>query len=165
MMDLEVHDLKYLRQWSSPLSIVILLLGLLLGSFPDSTREYLGSFYGPWFLPMEQCANFYHSIGAILLIAAVNNMPGMQKMLEAKACTFLGRISFSMYLLHSLVLGSVILFAFLYIYPSLGYGVTVLLLFPVYLALTFFCSYFFARYVDEKSTGISKSIYLQFFKK
>lgn len=165
MMDAEVNDLKWLRHWRAQLSIGIFILSLLLGSFPSGTEEYLGSFYSYWFLPIDQCSVFYHSIGAILLVASINNLPWIQKQLEAKSCTFLGRISFSMYLLHSLVLGSVILLAFLHIYPQVSYGWAVLLLLLPYLGLTFVCSYFFAIYVDEKSTVISKTIYVRYFKK
>lgn len=165
MMDAGVNHIKWATQWRPVPSFGILVFALLLGSFPSGDPMYIGDFYSRFLLPVTACANLYHCIAAILLIAAIHNLAFMQRFLEAKPLLFLGRISFSMYLLHSLVLGSVIMFTFLHIYPSVSYLRAVVIVLPLYLALTLFFSYFFSRYIDEKSMGISKSIYTRYFRK
>jgi peptidoglycan/LPS O-acetylase OafA/YrhL len=45
----------------------------------------------------------YHSLGAIMLISAVLMSTKLREMFETPACAFLGAISFSLYLTHSLI--------------------------------------------------------------
>ena len=90
----------------------LILGGLLLGSFPSLSFAH----YGFWefmydFKNGEKILNSYayvsiHVIGSIMLVAGVVLSPLLQKILSMRFFIFLGLISFSLYLIHPLVIGA-----------------------------------------------------------
>jgi peptidoglycan/LPS O-acetylase OafA/YrhL len=81
--------------------------GLLLGSYPYPSPTTPGYYRhllpGTWANPQQQA----HTVGAALLLAAVLGSPWAQRALVTPLPRFLGRVSFSLFLVHLLVLGSV----------------------------------------------------------
>ena len=127
------------------------LLGLYFGAFQYSSCFY--SFLPE--LPLFEIKNWYNAIGAILLVAAVANGVA-ERFLGSAVLIFIGKISFSLYLLHMPVLCSVI--CYLYVFGMQGKILTLFLL-VLYLGITILLSWFFYCYVDKRGISLSKKIF------
>lgn len=147
--------------------LTLLLFALFLGSIPSGDYNLGGELYQPilWNYKDFKSFEIYHIAGAVLLIWCIINLEALKKILSNKVILFLGRISFSSYLLHSLILGSVGLQIFIFFNHCWGYHSAVSITLIAFLTLTFIASYYFTLYVDEKSTNVSKKIFSKYFKK
>ncbi|MCC7302063.1 MAG: acyltransferase [Bacteroidia bacterium] len=133
--------------------------GLLLGSFPSLAWAYMS-----WwdFIKNQAILDhfvFIHSIGAIMVVAAVIMSPIMQKILGTKPLLFLGNISFSLYLLHPLVLGSFASSFFLDHHLDWGYNKTGLITFILYLLLSGLLAWIMTITVDRFSIHFTKKLF------
>jgi peptidoglycan/LPS O-acetylase OafA/YrhL len=143
----------------------LLLAGLFLGAYPSGRGVE-----GTWYASMEKeylvnSAVLYHILGAFLLILVLLNSKRMQKIFAHKYLLFLGEISFSMYLLHFIVLGSFSSFIFINLAPRMQYAPAFLLTFVTSLALIIALSYLMYLYVDMKAVRFSKLVYNRVFKR
>ena len=144
------------RKRYTALYFIILGAGLLLGSYPAG-RPVEGTMYAVMKLPV--IARLYHMFGAGLVLFSLLNLPALQSVLSRSVFVFLGKISFSLYILHFLLLGSLGCAIFCFVAPHLSYHsaflVTFLLTVPVMLiasALTY-------RFVDQKGVKLSQMVY------
>lgn len=104
---------------------------------------------------------FYNLIGACFITASVVQGFG-EKILQWRIPQFLGGISFSLYLLHFVVLCS---FSS-YVYVSLPMGRTsVLLNFASYVLVCVLVSFIFEKYIDKPSINISHQFSKKIFSK
>ncbi len=151
---------KYLVMFGAPL---LMLFGLFLGAYPTSNDrtgtifEHMGHSlydYTPWF----------HIIGAYVVILAFTLSLHMQRMVSTRVFRFLGFISFSLYLLHPLVMASVGSYAFLKMYNRFGYNSTVAAVFVICLAVMMPASWLMAKYIDNPGTKFARYVYERFFK-
>jgi peptidoglycan/LPS O-acetylase OafA/YrhL len=71
---------------------------------------------------------------------------------------YLGKISFSLYLLHLIVLGTVGCYLFNHLVWRIGYGEAAIVATGVALPLTFGVSSLYTNYVDLKSIAFSKRV-------
>ncbi len=144
------------------LMIGFLIVGLLLGSYPSS-----GIVRGTFFKFTEDTMlvtqyQIIHVIGAFLLIVSFIYSPLLQKIFSNKFFTFLGFISFSLYLLHPLVIGAFSCNLFMEWHPTMGYNKATLIIFMLTVLLTVGLSWVMAKYVDRFSLDFSKKYYLKF---
>ncbi|KAK4612346.1 O-acetyltransferase PaAT-1 [Fulvia fulva] len=97
---------------TSYLIIPLFLLALHLAGVPTHQPEdisYLRSSPGWYILSYLTPSNysvFYHFWSAVLLIVTIPRLPVIRKILESKGCQYLGRISYSLYLVHGPILWS-----------------------------------------------------------
>jgi len=142
---------------------IFLLAGLFLGAFP-SHGSVEGTFFEfadyNMFISRD---SLIHVIGAFFFVLAVNMSKRLQHFFSLKLFNFLGYISFSLYLLHALVLGSFTCYLFLQLQQIYSYNMAVLLAFIPSVALLIAVSYFMTNYVDKGSVRISKFIYNKWF--
>ncbi|MCC2546648.1 acyltransferase [Hymenobacter sp. BT175] len=146
--------------------LAVLLVGLLLGSYPTAdfvdVDQSLYRLLSPAWLAHETVILLTHMAGAALVIAGVLGSGGLQRVLSSRPLRWLGAISFSLYLLHFLVLGSLSSALFLALQPRLGYhaafGVMLLASGPVLLA----AAYAMYRLVDLPGMRLSKWLYARF---
>jgi peptidoglycan/LPS O-acetylase OafA/YrhL len=137
---------------------------LILGAW--TTTSIYTSLYArvhvPLFLPM-QLEIFAHTIGAIIIVVAVLRLSELSNIFERRSLQYLGRISFSLYLTHLLVLTTVGCFLFVHLFPHFGYKLAVLGSVAFALPLTFVVAGAYTRWVDVRSIALSKQIgnYLQ----
>ena len=115
------------EQYRHHFSRVLLILSLFMGSYPPGIPyDQLSKIYQ--FIPYFgiETMKYYHILGAVCLIIAIMASEALKKILSHRVLLFLGRISFSLYLLHILVIGSVgcKLFLFLIVNHSYSYAVT-----------------------------------------
>ena len=138
-------DPARLRRWTW----VFLLLGLLLGSAIPGTLLYT------W-LPLCEAfggQQFYRMIGAIFVVCAVRSGLG-SAFLQSRIVQYLGSISYSMYVLHFLVLASAVSFWHLAL-PVFPGKLAVLAL--LYLLFTLLASHLFRRFVDTPSITVART--------
>ncbi|XZF15247.1 acyltransferase family protein [Chitinophagaceae bacterium MMS25-I14] len=119
--------------------------GSLLYTFKTSVWNYM-----PWLF----------TIGAYLLILSFMMFPILQKLISIRPIRFMGYISFSLYLLHPLVLGSFSSWLFLKNYrgPS-SYNSTVLTVFISTIAVLIPLSWLVTKYVDQLGIRTAKRVY------
>ncbi len=151
---------KYL---ANSLAVVLLLFGLLLGSSPTS-GEVKGTIFEHVPSALAQYSG-YHLLGAFLLVLSFVMSPVLQRIISLRPFRFLGHISFSLYLLHPLFIGSFGCFVFLKIYGRFDYGYSVAIVFLLTTIVCLFLSWLMARYVDDPGIQLSKYVYKRWIKK
>lgn len=133
------------RRWwiFAPLGVY----GLVLGSCPSPAPNafYRSLVPGDWRDDIIQS----HMVGAVLLLAAVVALEPAQNLLSTAPCRFLGRVSFSLYLLHFLVLGSVGAATFTGLYGHVPYVVASGSALVLTVAVALLAAYLFTVAVDE----------------
>ncbi|WP_274648835.1 acyltransferase family protein [Paenibacillus humicola] len=140
----------------------ILLCGLYLGSFSyysfDNRAFWLLLHLG---VPdgLESERQLYNIIGAFCVLAAILVSPALKRSLSAKMFGFLGDVSFSLYLLHMLFLGTVSCWIFTRLHAILPYGVSFLLTFGLSIAPLLFLSYGMFRLIDRNAVKLSSYLY------
>jgi len=138
---------------------VILISGLFLGSYPVSplTGDSLYGFLNNGFFEAPKVT--YHVIGAGMVMYVLLNSRDLQRVFSSPVPVFLGKISYSLYLVHFLVISSFTCALFLYLYPVLSYGPAVLVSIVLSLLLIMPLSYLFYKYVDMAGIKLSKTFY------
>jgi peptidoglycan/LPS O-acetylase OafA/YrhL len=148
--------LEIFRNWIAKL----ILAGLLLGSYPAgmdvSNTMYI--FFNFMYMPIDPI--FFHMLGSICIMLALLNSQRLQKFFSSRPFVYLGRISFSMYLIHMIVIGSLSSYLFLVLNRSLSYDLSFVIVFAVSLIVIFLVSNLVSRYVDEKGILLSRRVYL-----
>jgi len=126
----------YLHAWRKPPSsavirYLLLAVALVLGGF-----HTLSSFYAPlqklatWLAAHNFQADpmfLFPSLGALLLVWLVLHSQTMSAVLSGRALSWLGSVSFSLYLIHSFVLSSIGLASFGLLRAPLGYPMAAVL--------------------------------------
>ncbi len=144
--------------------IMLVLLGLFLGSYPSS--NYHGGTIFEKFSPFILKYNrWYHSIGALCVVAAVILSPFLQKLFSLKPVRFLGYISFSLYLLHPLVLGSFSSWLYLKLAVPVGFNKAVCVIFVLTSLVCLLLSWIMTKFIDDPGVEFSKYVYNRWFKK
>ncbi len=97
----------------------------------------------------------YLTLGASLLIFAVLISKRLSGWLEKPRVSNLGKYTFSLYLIHLLVLYTVGTSLFLFLSPHFGYNTTVAITIPASLIVVVFATMLFERYVDAPAVRFS----------
>lgn len=140
----------------------LLILGLFLGSY------YIGGWWGMSLynltkLNLAQPSIFFRTIGAGILLLVTINSNCIKKILSTRIPLFLGRISFSMYLLHLLVIYSVSSMIFMALFDVVSYNAASVITFLATLPVVLGISCVTCRYVDEPGIRLSIKIYKWYF--
>lgn len=140
---------------------IILISGLFIGSYPVGTvtNDSLYGFLNNGFFQTPKLT--YHILGAGMIMYVLLNSRWLQNIFSSPLLILLGKISYSLYLIHFLVISSFTCALFLFLYPILPYVaaasisciVSVLLIIPL--------SYLFYRYIDTAGVQLSKMFYNQ----
>lgn len=140
----------------------LFMFGLFLGSY------YAGGWWGmPLYnlmrLNFAQPSIFFRTVGAGILLLVILNSDCLKKILSTGIPQFLGRISFSMYLLHLLVIYSISSIIFLILCNMLPYNTASVITFLATLPVVLGMSCVTYRYVDEPGIRVSRNIYKWYF--
>ncbi|AIC13272.1 acyltransferase [Xylella fastidiosa subsp. morus] len=147
---------------SSRLKAVFFFIGFYFGGF-----QFENSIYN--FLPRVMVGDlevwdkktFYNLIGACFITASVVQGFG-EKILQWRITQFFGGISFSLYLLHFVILCSLSS----YVYVSLSMGKASLLVnFACYVLVCVLVSFIFEKYIDKPSISIAHKFSKKIFSK
>lgn len=137
---------------------LFLSIGLFLGSYPPG-RDVNNTIYN--FMNVDFIGNpvvFYHIIGSFFVMLALLNSNKLKSALSNNIIYFLGKISFSMYLIHLIILSSFSSYLFIKLTPYFSYNVNFIITFCSSTILIIIISYLMYKYVDEK--GIHFSYYV-----
>ncbi|CAN8105978.1 unnamed protein product [Discula destructiva] len=146
-----------LARWAAIFAALYLL------SYPDAGAEFTPGFrtlawLAPrWYAPVSRWM-FFQALGALLLLPSVLRSPTLRKLLELSLPQFLGRISFSFYLVHGPVLHSLGFWIMPRLFERLGkvggYAVGYVLL----VSVTLWLSEWFWRRVDVWSLTVGRRV-------
>ncbi len=151
---------KYVVMFGAPM---LFLFSLFLGAYP-TTDNRAGSVFEHMGHSLYDYTGWFHIIGGYLLILSFTLSIRMQKLISMRMFRFLGYISFSLYLLHPLVMGSIGSYAFLKMYKGLGYNHAVVVVFGICTIVLIAASWLMARYIDNPGTKFARYVYDRFFK-
>lgn len=147
--------------------IIVLIISLFLGSYPVvvdvnmSVYKYITfDFLGGRTGSMTKA----HILGAFLLLFIILSSTGLQKFFSSKILLFLGKISFSMYLMHFMILFSFSSYLFIKLAKYLPYHINFLITFSISLMFILLVSVLFVKYIDEKGIKLSQHMYEKVFK-
>lgn len=138
---------------------VILLSGLFLGSYPVGTvtNDSLYGFLNNGLFEIPKLT--YHILGAGMIMYVLLNSQWLQKVFSSPVPVFLGKISYSLYLIHFLVISSFTCALFLALHPILPYWIVAFISCFLSVLLIIPLSYLFYKYVDMVGVGLSKIFY------
>jgi peptidoglycan/LPS O-acetylase OafA/YrhL len=137
--------------------IPLLAASLLLGSFPTTGPG--GTMFERWpFVPVQA-----HTAAAFGIIVAIMSSGLLKRLLEWRPVLFLGRISFPLYLLHFLVLGSYTSYLFVTLSGHMSLKAAMLVTLGPTFAVMGSAAYLYAKFVDEPAIRLSGRIYERWF--
>jgi peptidoglycan/LPS O-acetylase OafA/YrhL len=85
-------------------------------------------------------------------------LPQVKEHLQSRIFLFLGKISYGLYAIHFLVLGSFSSWLFLRLHDRLGYASSFLAVFFISLSLMLGLAYLITKYIDEPSIALASRI-------
>ncbi|MBL7890348.1 MAG: acyltransferase [Bacteroidia bacterium] len=161
-----INDPFILKLKNNRLFILFLLVvGLFLGGFP-SGGNIENTIYDH--LMMRSLSKNYvllHILGGFFLIIAVLYSNFLQKIFSLNLFVYLGRVSFSVYLIHPLIIGSFSCFLLVKVNENFySYNLLILFIFIATTIIIFAVSHYFTKWVDDKSVVLSKDFYTKYFK-
>ena len=164
LSDTKVRSPGFFVWFKNPWSAAALLVfGLLLGTYPTFV-DIKTTGYG--FLATDffgYAPTFYHMVGAFFVMLAVLSSAGLQKFFSLRFPLFLGRISFSMYAMHVIIIGSLSCGMFLLLKPQMDYHTAVGITFVVTMGVSLLGGWVVNRFVDEPGVRLSSTIQKRFF--
>ncbi|KUI53839.1 hypothetical protein VP1G_01156 [Cytospora mali] len=141
----------------------VIFLALWLLSYPDAGAEYTPGFrmlawLAPrWYLPISKWM-YYQSIGALLLIPCVMRSPTLRNLLEGSVAQYLGKVSFSFYLIHGPVLHSLGFWIMPHLFEQFGRPVGYVMGWFMLLSVTLWLVSWWHRKVDTWSVTVGRRV-------
>ena len=140
---------------SSTFAIVILLLGLYLAGAHNTSAAYSGLHR----LMGDKMYDYCNFLSGILIVYSILMNPMLSKMLDNRVCVYLGKLSFSIYLLHLLIMYCVCLPVFNYFLAlGWGYDLSAICSIVVFFVALMFSADLYSRYVDTLAIHLSNRL-------
>jgi len=160
---------------------LLFFLGMLLGTYPSipfGMDLYAGvgsagslildslpfAATSPFSLGIASSMEFLYIIGAFLTLIVLLNSRYLEMLLSTRIPVFLGKISFSLYLIHMVVIN---IFSFFILGVVFDYQLTLLAGISIFFMTTvvlFTVSYIMYRFVDLQGIILAKYVYTRFFR-
>ncbi len=138
------------------LGIAFLVIAIILGSFPiASVKGTLYEFIKIPLLSESKNIIFFQTTAACCMFLAIKNLRLFKKFLEILPLRFLGGISFSVFFLHLLIIGSFSSFLFKILITYLDYNISVLITFLISLPIILVTAFYFNKYVVLNSLKVA----------
>jgi peptidoglycan/LPS O-acetylase OafA/YrhL len=160
---LHVHYSELFKRTSIVLGLTIIAFIIVFAAFPTGEfifpEKHFLSFLKISLYESEELAALYHSIAATLLLFILLCSEKFQRALSGKFPAWMGRISFSMYLLHVLVITAFAshFVGWLHLAQHFNYHASVLLAFISYLVIVPGLSQLFYYAVDKQAMRIANA--------
>jgi len=146
--------------------LIMLLPGIYLGSFirPDLpfytifNTHFMNNYFDNWISLLYFCYN----IGAMILFFVLSRLSFSIKIFSNKFVLYLGKISFSMYLLHFILICSLSTYVYAWLMRNsiiASYDLSFLITLAITIIVTIPLSHLFYKYVELRSLNISKLLY------
>lgn len=136
----------------------LILVGLLLGSYPAG-MDVTNTMYTLFQFSFLGNPMVFHILGSVCIMLAIINSKRLQWFFSLKPMAFLGKISFSMYLIHLSIIGTFSSFLFLQLLKYYDYNISFSITFLTSLATILVVSVYVNKYVDEKGIRFSRLLY------
>ena len=161
MIIADLYANGYLKQIRRGKSLAVLLIaGLFLAGYPYGSVQ--GSIYRYLTIPgLEMKWNiFYLTIGAVILVGCVLAATQLAKVFSHPRISWLGRYTFSLYLVHLTILYSFTVFVFVVLrsHVGLGFNTSALLSLASSIPVIVWATYMFEKYVDAKAINFSSFV-------
>ena len=151
-------NLNVLIHEKKNLGFVFLILAITLGSFPiASTKNTLYDFIKIPMLGESKSIILYQTMAACFLFLAIKNLKILRSLLEFSVLRFLGRISFSVFFLHLIIVGSFSSYLFKIFINYFSYNVSVLITFLTSIPVILVAAFFFNKHVILYSLKIANT--------
>jgi len=138
-------------------TLPVLAVGIFFGSYPagriDNTMYH---FLQPAFLGPVSYATLWMTIGAAILVYIVLSSEKLAQLMRRPKISILGKYTFSLYLVHLVVLYTVTTGVFVKLYPALGYNKSVLVAFLISAPVIWGITVLFEKYIDTPSINIAR---------
>ncbi|GIO41968.1 acyltransferase family protein [Paenibacillus apis] len=140
------------------INIFFMLSGLFLASYPT---HYKGGtkIYDIVNKILDMDSEQIHIIGAILFIFSVLNLSFLQRFFSNHIFVYLGRISYSIYLIHSIFIGTISSYLIIKLNTHMSYAMSSLIIFLFSIVSILGLSALMNRYIDEPSNKFIKRTY------
>jgi peptidoglycan/LPS O-acetylase OafA/YrhL len=137
------------------------VIGLYFGSYPImlSQEQLANTIY--MFLPKIHLIDdfsFYHVLGASLLILSLILSTTFQRILSNRLFVFLGKISYSFYVFHIIIIGTLSCYLFLQFYQGHSYNKAFVQMFLITFPLIIVCSYLIHRFIERKGSILANKV-------
>jgi peptidoglycan/LPS O-acetylase OafA/YrhL len=156
LCDWQSREDNFLEKAGTKMLLAALGLGLFAGSVPNE-RPLAGTMYA-LFDGLAR-PRTWHIVGAFLVMASVLRLRSVQAVLSRKPFVFLGRVSFSLYILHFLMIASLACYLQTVLVQRLSYHQAFLAGFGISLPLILAASYYTYIYVDRTGIRLSQAVY------
>lgn len=143
-----IHTQPKLVEWMKKQKILLWIVfaaGLYLSSYPSAGAHLQGTIYG--IIPIVMVVP-YHLVGALMLVFSVVLLNPLQKFFGLPVFVKLGKISYSLYLVHFPVIATAGCGLFLLLYEKMSYSMAVLICFAVTTGLVLLISAVFTKYIE-----------------
>jgi len=137
--------------------LFILLVGVFLGGYPffGPTNTSIYSTLEIFSLTNLQNLSLYTIIGATFVIIGVLTVPFITRFFSSKWVSSLGKYTFSLYLVHKLVLFTLTTGLFVWLYSFMGFNKAALIAIAISIPFVMLTTYAFEKYIDAPSIRLS----------
>jgi len=140
------------------MKILLFIAGIIAASYPMGVKSPVGLYSLITFSTQPLSAQIYHILAATIILFFVLTNSKTQSILESKIPNFLGKISFSLYLLHWMVVFSVSSFLVLALRKTnIAYPVNIAIVCIVSVPLMLAVSWPFYKYIDAQSMKLANN--------
>ncbi|KAF4999052.1 hypothetical protein FDECE_11611 [Fusarium decemcellulare] len=148
---------------SGPLRWLMFVVALYFLSYPDAGAEYTPGFvWLSWLVPKYYIPlsgwMFYQSMGAVMLLHCILRSPFLVRRLEGPTAQYLGKISFSLYLVHGPVLHCLGFWIMPRLFDQFGRTGGYVIGYVVLLSVTMYLTNVWHRKVDVWSTTVGRKV-------
>jgi peptidoglycan/LPS O-acetylase OafA/YrhL len=140
--------------------IGLLLLGWYFGGYPQAYQTATQTWWYHW-LPVwsfTQTSQFYHGIAAFCWLVVVFGSGLLQRLLSSRWLLYFGERSFSLYVVHIVILNSLASGLFLLLLPRLGYSLAVGISFAISFGVTLSITELLFRFVESQAKPLGNVI-------
>lgn len=140
-----------------------IVLALYFLSYPDAGAEYtpgfvfLSDWVPRYYIPLSGWM-FYQSMGALLLLPCILRSPLLVHLLETRPIQYLGRISFSLYLVHGPVLHSLGFWIMPRLFEAVGRTLGYAIGYVVLLTVTMYLTVLWHKKIDTWSITVGRRV-------
>ncbi|KAJ0341652.1 hypothetical protein COL922a_002091 [Colletotrichum nupharicola] len=142
---------------------ITMFVALYFLSYPDASAEWtpgfvlLSSLVPRYYIPLSGWM-FYQSMGAILLLPCILRSPVLVRLLEGQVAQYLGRISFSLYLVHGPVLHSLGFWLMPRLFENFGRAQGYVLGWIILMSVTLYLTNLWNKKIDGWSTTVGRRV-------
>ena len=140
---------------SATTSSIGLLVVVVLAAMPYYALEETFTYSSQNSGLIEQGYHHVPMLSAVLLLSLVLFSSSLQKLLTKRWLLWLGELSYALYAIHLLIIGSVVAYVVTHLVPNVGYGMATLAGLVIYLVTLTVVSHLIVKGIDDPSVKLA----------